>query len=182
MEVNKRNKSDSIKKIEKQSIPNDLKTFGFYQAFIRILGWKKLLLEQQWMFLRKWQKSKYIQRKTHYHSISVLFFLKTLMWLAQAMRFKICQISWRYNGFKDHKSINCQNFWEKKSPMLKLNFLLITSVHSYWVVRGLNGVEPIVLWSSQFLTNLKIWLLFRNVLKFNFLLYLAWSILKDFVS
>ena len=49
-------------------------------------------------------------------------------------------------------------------------------------------MQPVVLWSSQvpwaskFLANLKIWFWFQNVLRLNFLLYLAWKILKDLVS
>ena len=35
-------------------------------------------------------------------------------------------------------------------------------------------------WASKFLTNLKISFLFRNVLKLNLFLYLAWTILRDF--
>ena len=55
------------------------------------------------------------------------------------------------------------------------------------VIRGVAGLEPVGLrfsqvpWDSKFLNNLKIWLLFGNVLKLNHILYLAWTILKDLV-
>ena len=56
------------------------------------------------------------------------------------------------------------------------------------VIGGPEGDEPVTLrspqvpWVSNFLTNLKIWLLVGNLLKLNFLLNLAWTIWKDFVS
>ena len=56
------------------------------------------------------------------------------------------------------------------------------------MIRDPDGEEPVasrssqVPWASKFLTNLKIWPLFENVLKWNFFLNLAWTILKYLVS
>ena len=53
--------------------------------------------------------------------------------------------------------------------------LLITCAYSSWVIRGLDGERPValrssrVLWASKFLISSKIWLLFRNMLKLEFL-------------
>ena len=60
--------------------------------------------------------------------------------------------------------------------------LLITQTHSSWVIEGTEVEKPVALRALKFLKKLKIWLLFGNVLKLNFLLYLAWPILKDWVS
>ena len=57
--------------------------------------------------------------------------------------------------------------------------LLIMHAHSSWVIGGSDGEEPVslqsfqALWALKFLTNLKIWLLFGNLLKLNCLHYLA---------
>ena len=56
-----------------------------------------------------------------------------------------------------------------------------------WVIGDLDDEEPVaprssqVLRSSKVLINLKIWLLFWNVLELNFFLDLAWTIFKDLV-
>ena len=56
------------------------------------------------------------------------------------------------------------------------------------VIGGPDRKEPVALrssqapWTSKFLTNLNIWFLSGNLLKLNFLLYLAWIILKCLVS
>ena len=61
-------------------------------------------------------------------------------------------------------------------------------VHDQILIRGLDYKKRIVLQYSQvpcaskFLTNLKIRHLLRNVLKLNFFVHLAWTILKDLVS
>ena len=63
--------------------------------------------------------------------------------------------------------------------------LLIMHAHSSRVIRGLDDENSIALWSSlvplasKLLINSKIRLLFGNVQRLNFLLYLAWTILKD---
>ena len=56
-----------------------------------------------------------------------------------------------------------------------------------WVIDDPGDKEPVtfrsskVAWTSKFLNNLKIWFLFGNPLKLNFLQFLAWTILKGFV-
>ena len=72
----------------------------------------------------------------------------------------------------------CQQFcwiWSAK--------LLMICVHSYWAIAWIFSAPQSsqVPWASKFLISLKIWFAFGKVLKFNFLLCLGWTILKDFV-
>ena len=68
------------------------------------------------------------------------------------------------------------------------SWTLVKFLGVWIVIKGPNDEELFalrpsqVLWASKFLINLKIWLLFGNVLKLNFPPYFAWTILKDLVS
>ena len=59
---------------------------------------------------------------------------------------------------------------------------IVDNSNCYWKPKGRGARFASAVSVKVLFTNLKIWLLFGNVLKLNFLLYLAWTILKVLVS
>ena len=76
-----------------------------------------------------------------------------------------------------------------KARIFGVQKLLIAHASSAWLITWfisvISSAEHLTLrssqepWASKFLISLKIWLLLGNVLKINYLPYLAWKIFKD---